>query len=109
MSTKNYLPLGSVVYLKEGNKKLIIISRGLVMKRDNGHIFFDYGGVPYPEGLMDDKVAYFQHESITKIVFEGFRDLDEEATVEKINLFVERHPEIPRGNVEEMLEEENAE
>lgn len=100
MEKKNYLPLGSVVYLENGTKKLIIVSRALVMKNGDGYLFFDYGGVPYPEGLMDDKIAYFQHESISRIVFEGYRDLDEEATVEKINLYVERHPEIPRGSVD---------
>ena len=103
MEKKDYLPLGSVVYLENGTKKLIIISRALVMRNGAGFLFFDYGGVPYPEGLMDDKIAYFQHESINKIVFEGYKDLDEEATVEKINLFIERHPDIPRGSVEAAL------
>lgn len=100
---QNYLPLGSIVYLTNGTKKLIIISRALVMRKDDTFLFFDYGGVPYPEGLMDDKIAYFQHEAINKVVFEGYKDLDDEATVEKINLFIERHPEIPRGSVEEAL------
>lgn len=103
MEKKNYLPLGSIVYLTNGTKKLIIVSRALVMRKDDKYFYFDYGGVPYPEGLVDDKIAYFQHEAINKIVFEGYRDLDEEATVEKINLYVERHPEIPRGSVEEVL------
>lgn len=105
METTKLLPLGSVVYLKEGNKKVLIIARGLVAKNGEGHIYFDYGGVPYPEGIIDDKMAYFQHEAITKVVFEGYSDLDDEATVEKINTFVEQHPEIPRGNVKQLLGE----
>lgn len=103
MEEKKILPLGSVVYLKEGNKKLLIVARGLVAKKGEGHIYFDYGGVPYPEGLMDDKMAYFQHEAVTKVVFEGYSDLDDEATVEKINLFVDNHPEIPKGDVKQLL------
>lgn len=103
MENKKLLPLGSVVYLKEGNKKLLIIARGLVAKNGDGRVYFDYGGVPYPEGLMDDKMAYFQHESINKVVFEGYTDLDDEATIEKINLFVENHPEIPRADVKQLL------
>lgn len=106
MEKTNFLPLGSVVYLKEGNKKLLIIARGLVAKNGDGHIFFDYGGVPYPEGLVDDQMAYFQHDAISKIVFEGFRDLDDEATVEKMNAYIESHPDIPRGNVKQLLGEE---
>ena len=100
MEEKKYLPLGSIVYLENGTKKLVIVSRALVMRSGDGFLYFDYGGVPYPEGLVDDKIAYFQHENIHKVVFEGYHDLDEEATVDKINLFVERHPEIVRGSVE---------
>lgn len=103
MENGKILPLGSVVYLKEGNKKVLIIARGLVAKSGDGHVFFDYGGVPYPEGLVDDKMAYFQNDAIAKVVFKGFTDLDDEATVEKIKSFVERHPDIPRGNVQQLL------
>ena len=100
------LPLGSVVYLKEGNKKVIIIARGLVAKGDENLIFFDYGGVPYPEGLQDDQMAYFQHDAITKVVFRGYSDLDDEATIEKIFAYMDKHPEIEKGNVKQLLGEE---
>lgn len=103
MEKINFLPLGSVVYLEGGNKKVVIIARGLVAKNGDGFILFDYGGVPYPEGLMDDKMAYFQHEAISKVVFEGYKDLDEEATVDKINAYIEKHPEIPRGDINQLL------
>lgn len=103
MENTKILPLGSVVYLKEGNKKVLIVARGLIAKNGDGHIYFDYGGVPYPEGLVDDKMAYFQHEAINKVVFEGYSDLDDEATVEKILKYVENHPEIPRGDVKQLL------
>lgn len=106
MEKTNLLPLGSVVYLKEGNKKLLIIARGLIANHGDGVIYFDYGGVPYPEGLQDDQMAYFQNDAIAKVVFEGFSDLDDEATVEKINDYMEQHPEIPRGNVKQLLGEE---
>lgn len=103
MENAKLLPLGSVVYLKEGNKKVLIIARGLVAKNGDGHIFFDYGGVPYPEGLVDDQMAYFQNDAITKVVFKGFSDMDDEATVEKINAYIANHPDIPRGDVKQLL------
>lgn len=103
MAEGKLLPLGSVVYLKEGNKKVLVIARGLVMRKGDGLIFFDYGGVPYPEGLQDDQIAYFQHDAITRIVFEGYRDMDDEATLDKINYYVAEHPEIPRGDVKKLL------
>ena len=103
MEDSKILPLGSIVYLKEGNKKVMIIARGLVTKSGDGFIYFDYGGVPYPEGMVDDQLAYFQADAITKVIFEGFSDYDEEATAERIKAFVANHPEIPHGNVEELL------
>lgn len=107
MEKVNYLPLGSVVYLKDGNKKVMIISRGLIMKNNGNPIFFDYGGVTYPEGMVDDKMAYFQAESISKVVFEGYRDLDDEATVDKINSFVAQHSEISHPKMEDLLNKDN--
>ncbi len=103
MERIDYLPLGSVVYLKSGNKKLMIVARGLITNSGNKQMFFDYGGVMYPEGVQDDQMAYFQHDAITKVVFEGYKDMDDEATVDKINMFVEQHPEIVKGNVEDLI------
>ncbi len=106
MERVELLPLGSVVYLKEGNKKVLIIARGLVTRKGDGMIYFEYGGVPYPEGLQDDQMAYFQHDAITKVVFKGYTDMDDEATVEKIYAYLDRHPEIEKGNVKQLLGEE---
>lgn len=93
------MPLGSIIYLKDGTKKLMIIARGLLVKTgiDDKRSFFDYGGVAYPEGLQGDEMAYFQHEAIAKVVFEGFHDLDDEMIVERINTFIADHPELDRG------------
>lgn len=103
---QDILPLGSIVYLNEGNKKVMIIARGLVTKHKDGFIYFDYDGVPYPEGMVDEKMAYFQHEAVAKVVFEGFSDLDEEATAEKIRAFVKKRPEIPKGDIKQLINEE---
>lgn len=103
MENKKILPLGSIVYLREGNKKVLIVARGLIAKNVDGYIYFDYCGVLYPEGLVDDKMAYFQQDAINKVVFEGYTDLDDQATVEKIKFFVENHPDIPRVDVKQLL------
>lgn len=96
----NYEALGSIVLLKGGSQKLLIISRALNVKKDDEIFFFEYGGVPYPDGLISDKMAYFNHADISKVVFEGYRDVDDENMVENINRFLEEHPEIKRGSVE---------
>lgn len=106
MERKELLPLGSVVYLKEGNKKVIIIARGMLINNGSNVVFFDYGGVPYPEGLEDDQMAYFQHDAVTKVVFKGYSDMDDEATVDRIFTYLEKHPEIEKGDVKQLLAEE---
>lgn len=100
MEKVEFLPLGSVVYLNNGTKKLLIIARGLLMNAGEEMAFFDYGGVPYPEGLEGDEMAYFQHESIKKVVFKGFEDDDNEMTIEKINNYIVSHPDLKRGSAE---------
>lgn len=93
------LPIGSVVYLNEGTKKLMIAARGVIVNVNNDTVFFDYGAVPYPEGFVDNQMAYFQRDGIAKVVFEGYSDLDDEAAVTKIENYIVNHPEVPRGQV----------
>lgn len=35
------LPIGSIIYLKEGQQKVMILSRGCQLQQDNELIFFD--------------------------------------------------------------------
>lgn len=93
-----YLPLGSIVLLKDGVQKVLIISRALNVRNGEQEFFFDYGGVPYPEGLVSDKMAYFNHESISRVVFTGYSDDDNLNMVDNINRYLESNPNIVRGN-----------
>ena len=51
MNKINYVPLGSVVLLNGGSQRMLIIARGLNVENEGSTYFFDYGGVPYPNGL----------------------------------------------------------
>lgn len=93
-----YHPLGSIVLLKDGVQKVLIISRALNVRNGEQEFFFDYGGVPYPEGLVSDKMAYFNHESISRVVFTGYSDDDNLNMVDNINRYLENNPDIVRGN-----------
>ena len=95
----NYVPLGSIVLLKGGAQKIMVIARALNVKNENKIFFFEYGGVPYPDGLISDRMAYFNHEDISKVVFEGYSDVDNENMVENINRYIDENPNILRGNV----------
>lgn len=95
-----FLPLGSIVLLKGGTQKVLIISRALKVRNGNEEYFFDYGGVAYPEGLVGAQMAYFNADKINKVVFEGYCDIDNENIVESINQFINENTDLKRGNPE---------
>ncbi|WP_233131220.1 DUF4176 domain-containing protein [Ileibacterium valens] len=67
------LPLGSVVTLKEGSKRIMIIGR-LQRDKQTGE-WFDYAAVLWPEGLIrSDRVFLFNQEDIRLIHFIGLQD-----------------------------------
>ena len=85
----DYLPLGSVVVVSGGIRKYVIVARGLQVKVNGEEKFFDYGACRYPEGMMGDQLMYFQHSNISKVVFQGFSDEDDNMMVENIHKAME--------------------
>jgi hypothetical protein len=77
---KSLLSLGSVVYLKGGTQKTMIIGRGVIYQEEetNSEFYLDYMGCVYPEGVDPDLTIYFNHENIDQILFEGYIDDEEE-------------------------------
>lgn len=70
--------IGTVVKLKNGEHKLMIISR-TPLTNNNGVIgYYDYGACLYPEGQADSTTSFFNKEDIEDIFFEGYIDEDEE-------------------------------
>lgn len=71
-----YLPVGSVVLLEGGEKRVVIIGRG---GRDQStDLKWDYLGCPYPEGYIGDDYSYvFNHDRIARVFFIGFQDEEE--------------------------------
>lgn len=74
-----YLPLGSVVRLHKGQKNLMIIARGLMLQTETEQQYMDYASVLWPEGLMGDRLIYFQGGDIADIVFYGCQNPENEA------------------------------
>ena len=104
MEKIEYLPLGSIVLLKGGTKKVMIIARGLEVKLEGKITFLDYGGVQYPEGLIGDELAYFNHDGIRKVIFKGYRDEDDEIVAANIREYLASGT-VARGDVEKLREE----
>ncbi|MEG1106580.1 MAG: DUF4176 domain-containing protein [Eubacterium sp.] len=73
---KKLLPLGSVVMLKGGKKRIMIVGR--IQQLVNVDKIFDYSACYYPEGILDPKDLFlFNNEDIDTVYFVGFQDTEE--------------------------------
>lgn len=74
---KKFLPVGSVVLLKNATKKIMITGFCSLSPEHKGKLF-DYTGCLYPEGLLSsDQICLFDHEQIGEVFYKGFES-DEE-------------------------------
>lgn len=75
---EKFLPLGSVVMLKGGSKR-VMIAGYLAIDNQNKDVVYDYSGCMYPEGFLgSDQTLLFNHDQIDKIYFDGFQDEEQE-------------------------------
>lgn len=89
MEIKGLLPIGSVVLLEEGKKKLMVF--GVKQTDDSTGIEYDYIGVLYPEGnLGSDHQYLFNHEDIKEVVFTGYEDEERFDFIERLADFYEK-------------------
>lgn len=84
VDNEKYLPLGTVVRLKNGTKK-VMITGFCMYDNSNDHKLYDYCGCPYPEGMISNREAHlFNHSDIGNICHLGASD--EEDKKFRINL-----------------------
>lgn len=70
---KKYLPIGSVVLLKESQKRIMIV--GVKQKQADSDKVWDYSACLYPEGILNPDMLYlFDTEQIERLYFVGFQD-----------------------------------
>lgn len=85
MNIKKYLPIGTVVLLKNAKKK-IMITGFAVRGKESGTRIFDYNGCLYPEGVLaSDKNLLFDHDQIEKIYYMGYISEEEREFKIKFN------------------------
>ncbi len=88
---RKFLPLGSIIILKQTTQKLIIIARGMLVEES----YYDYGAFLYPQGLIEDSLVYFNEDQISKVMFHGFTDDDDTLFISYIDQAIEqRNSEI---------------
>ena len=96
-----YLPIGSVVLLKGGTKK-VMITGFCSIAEENQEKIYDYCGCIYPEGyLSSDEICLFDHDQIAEINFVGFEN-DEEKEF-KDNL-IDVVQEFENGSVDDKID-----
>ena len=92
MNFENMLPIGSVVLLKDGKKKIVIMGVMQIKPMDDGRsLIYDYMGVPYPEGFMGRETGLlFNHDKIQEVFFIGYSDPERENFVSVIQKMLEK-------------------
>jgi hypothetical protein len=86
MKIKGLLPIGSVVLLKNGKKKVMVY--GIKQTDQSSGIEYDYISVLYPEGNMGDGTQFlFNHEDIDDIFFRGYEDEEREGFIDNLSKY----------------------
>ena len=80
-----YLPIGSVVLLEGGIKKVMIIGYFFNDPTINKNKVFDYLGAMYPEGVFTlENFLAFDNKDIDKVFNLGFSDAEQKAFSKKL-------------------------
>ena len=80
MQAEKYLPIGTVVMLKGGKKRAMIIGFCCSNNGDTSKIY-DYAGCLYPEGTLSS-------DKIDKIYYLGLSDEEEKNFKTRLNQFL---------------------
>lgn len=73
MKYEKYLPIGTVVILKGGKKRIMITGFCCTANKKR----YDYCGLIYPEGYIRSELQFlFDHEQIEKIYYLGLNDIE---------------------------------
>ena len=69
MNIEKYLPIGTVLKLKEAEKSIMIIGYCPITNEGKN---FDYAACMYPEGVLSPKeTLLFNHDEICEVIYKG--------------------------------------
>lgn len=92
MDKNRLLPIGSLVILKGGKRKVLII--GIYQKAAENNKVYDYSGLVYPFGyLRSDELFFFNSDKIDKIIHLGFSDEELEKHYDDRKWYIENNKE----------------
>ena len=76
------LPIGTIVYLKEGSQKLMILNRGVTIDQNGESVLFDYSAAFLSNGIKPRTVVLLNRDDVDKVVYKGYTDEEEERFAE---------------------------
>ena len=92
-----YLPVGTVVLLQSGTKRVMINGFCAIDPKEPNRIY-DYSGVLFPEGsLSSDQALLFDHTQIVRVDHIGLQDDEEKEFKNKLNMLVEQMTKKKEG------------
>lgn len=96
---EEFLPVGSVVRLKGGTRKTIIMGYLQFDEKEREKVY-DYMGVPFPTGYMGmGSVFLFDEDSIEEVYFRGYEDASTAQLLSAVSQMLE--------TAEQVIQEEN--
>ena len=85
---EKFLPVGTVVILKNGKKRMMITGF-IATGKETGDKVFDYIGCLYPEGVISsDRNLLFDHDQIAQVFYMGYVDDEQKEFMVKLNQLV---------------------
>jgi hypothetical protein len=85
MPVKELLPIGSVVLMQGGSKRIMITGVKQTDAADKKKTEYDYIGVMYPEGYIGVQYQFlFNHGDVTEVFFRGFEDKERDDFIGKL-------------------------
>lgn len=90
------LSIGSVVLLKEADKRIMVIGYYPTFLEEEKEITYDYSGCLFPEGVFDSQsTMLFNHKDIDKIYYYGLMDEEQGDFMDRLKQAVEEEQNLP--------------
>lgn len=108
---EKYLPVGTIVTLKEATKRIMIIG---YCPMDENKKMYDYNACLYPEGMLSvEKMLVFNHDQIKEINYMGLVDDEQKTFVNKIKEAIKavetlKQVELPQNQVPQNSQDVNS-
>ncbi len=90
VNIRRLLPIGSIVKLKNANKKVMIIVNNILSETDKTIAHYDYSGCLYPEGVFDTTYNFLFNDADVEKIYDYGLITDEDF---RIRLLVQNFAE----------------